>query len=102
MWIVKASTIRRFAQMHPQAEPALMAWLKVARAAEWQSIQDVRCTFTHADAAMVASGNTVTIFNIDGNKYRLVVSIKYRSQKVYIRDFLTHGEYDGQRWKERH
>jgi mRNA interferase HigB len=42
------------------------------------------------------------VFNIGGNDYRLVVSIKYRWGVVYIRDFLTHAEYDKDSWKNRH
>lgn len=59
-------------------------------------------TFPHADAATVRSGNTVTIFNIGGNDYRLIVSIKYKWGVVYVRDFLTHAEYSKDAWKMRH
>jgi len=67
--------------------------LDFAQAADWQNIQQVRTTFPHADDATVASGNTVTIFNIGGNDFRLLVSIKYRWGVIYIRDFMTHAEY---------
>ena len=80
----------------------LSAWLKVARAAEWQSIQEVRRHYPHADAVKVASGNTVTVFNVCGNRYPLIVSIKYRMQTIFVRDFLTHGEYSKGAWKGRH
>ena len=102
MRIVKPSTIRHYRQRYPDAQAFLDNWLKVARVAEWQSILEVRRQYPHADAATVASGNTVTIFNVAGNKYRLVVSIKYRMQTVFIRDFLTHAEYDKGHWKARH
>lgn len=51
---------------------------------------------------MVESGNIVTIFNIGGKDFRLVVSIKYRWRMVYVRDFLTHAEYSKESWKKRH
>jgi mRNA interferase HigB len=44
----------------------------------------------------------VTVFNVAGNKYRLIVAIHYRIQTVFIRDFLTHAEYSKQAWKGRH
>ena len=102
MRIIKEPTIRSFWNTHPQAEAPLRQWLAVAKAAAWRSIQDVRLAFPSADAVQVASGNTVTVFNIAGNRYRLITAIKYRWQMVYVRDFLTHAEYSSQRWKERH
>jgi mRNA interferase HigB len=102
MRIIKEPTVRRFWGIHPQAETPLRQWLAVAKAATWRSIQDVRLAFPSADAVQVASGNTVTVFDIAGNRYRLITAIKYRWQMVYIRDFLTHAEYSSQRWKGRH
>lgn len=100
--IVKEPTIRSYWQRHSDAEAGLVHWLGVARRAEWRSMDDVRRDFPHADAATVKSGNTVTIFNIAGNKFRLVVSIKYRFGMIYVRDFLTHAEYSRNQWKQRH
>ncbi len=62
----------------------------------------MRMTFPHADAAVVRSGNTVTIFNIGGNEFRLIVSIKYKWGVIYIRDFLTHAQYSRNAWKKKH
>ena len=78
-----------------------MAWLGAAEDAEWSDLIDVRRTFPHADSAIASSGNTVTIFNIAGNKFRLVAAIKYRQQVIYTLAFLTHAEYGKGRWKDR-
>ena len=102
MRVIKRLTLAQYWKRYPAAEKGLRRWLGVARAAEWSSIDDVRKTYPHADAAVVSSGNNVTIFNIAGNSYRLIVSIKYRWGIVYVRDFLTHAEYNDQRWKMRH
>ena len=102
MRVIKKSTLRSYWRKHPDAREPLQQWLQITLAADWQSIQDARRDFPHADAAIVASGHTVTIFNIGGNKYRLVVAIKYRFGTVYIRDFVTHAEYGSERWKQRH
>ena len=100
MRVVKPSTIRRFADEFPDAANALEGWLKVTRAADWQNIQDVRRQIPNADGVVVESGNTVTVFNIRGGHYRLIVSIKYQWRMVYVLRFLTHREYDKDQWKE--
>ena len=99
MRVVKPSTVKRHAHDYPDAADALMNWLEHAERADWRSIMDVRKTYPHADAVEAASGNTVTVFNIRGNHYRLIVSIKYRWAMVYVLRFLTHAEYDTDKWK---
>lgn len=102
MWIVHPATLKSFWTKHRNARGPLENWLETARAAQWRSIEDVRRTYPHADAATVASGATVTIFNIKGNDFRLITAIHYNRQIVFIRDFLTHAQYSKNQWKERH
>jgi mRNA interferase HigB len=78
-----------------------MAWLGAAEEADWSNLIEVRRTFPHADSAIVRSGNTVTIFNIAGNKFRLVAAIKYRQQVIYTLALITHAEYDKGQWKDK-
>ena len=101
MHIISRKALRAAAQRHPNAEPSLEHWYRVASKAEWRDIRDVRRAFPHADAATVASGNTVTIFNVAGNKYRLVTVIHYNRSKVYVAMVLTHAEYSKEAWKDR-
>ena len=63
--------------------------------AEWRSLEEVRQSFPSAD--MVGD---LAIFNIRGNNYRLIVRMVFRSQRIYIKEFLTHAEYDKERWKK--
>jgi mRNA interferase HigB len=98
--VIKPKRIREFAVQHPDAANQLEAWLRVAEDAYWTDLQHVRETYPHADCATVASGQTVTIFNVRGNKYRLIVSIKYQWGMVYVLRFLTHAEYDKNQWKD--
>src|SRR5687767_1910101 len=100
MRVVKASRVRAYGRAFPDAETALLAWLKQAKAARWQSIRDVRATYPHADAVRVRSGREVTVFNIRGGNYRLIVAVKYRWGMVYVLRFLTHREYNRDRWKQ--
>ena len=92
--VISKAAIIEFARNHKDAlEPLLHCYL-VAKRAQWQSLVEVREDFRHADAVDV-----FTIFNIGGNKYRLVTAIKYRWQVIYVRDVLTHAEYSKEKWK---
>ena len=86
---------------HPTAAASLRGWLRTAAHAQWRSIMDVRRAFPHADAVVVGSGRTVTIFNIGGNSFRLITAIHYNTGKVFVREFLTHAEYNRDAWKGR-
>ncbi len=92
--------LREFWEWRPDAEVPLQAWYRVARCAEWNSIRDVRQTYPDADAVTADSGATMTVFNIGGNRYRLITSIWYEGQQVYIKMVLTHAEYSKERWKK--
>jgi mRNA interferase HigB len=78
---------------YPQARRELLAWHKVARAAEWQSLMDVRMHFPSADLV-----GSILIFNILNNQLRLVTVASWRSQRVYIQALMTHQEYDRKGW----
>jgi mRNA interferase HigB len=59
------------------------------------TLAEMRAVFPHADPV-----GDLTVFNIAGNKYRLIARVNYRTQKVFVRAILTHGDYDLGRWKE--
>ncbi len=97
--IIKETALLEAGRLHPDAAIALQSWRKVVRLAEWKSLHATRKTYPHADAVSVESGRTVTIFNISGNKYRLITALHYNRQIAYILRFLTHAEYSKNRWK---
>jgi mRNA interferase HigB len=99
MRIISRKRLRDFAQRHPDAAEPLQNWYRLVRQAEWESLQDVRRVYPHADTVTVASGNTVTVFNIRGNKYRLITAIHYNRRRVYVLSVLRHSEYSKNRWK---
>ena len=99
MRIITRKRLREFAKLYPDAADSLQKWHDVVHEAQWENLQDVRRVFPHADAVTVASGNTVTVFNIRGNKYRLIVAIHYNTQRVYVLRFLTHADYSRDFWK---
>lgn len=90
MRVIAKRTLRGYWQTHPDAEEPLLAWFREAEAASWGSPAAVKATYR---SASILAGNRV-VFNIKGNRYRLVVRINYPYQVVYIRFVGTHREYD--------
>lgn len=90
MHIITKARLRAFARQHPDAEVPLRAWETVVRAKRYRTPHDVKADFGTAD--FIGAGRVV--FNIGGNKYRLVAVMLYRAGKVLIRHVLTHKEYD--------
>lgn len=99
MRIIKPGRIHDFGHAFPDAKSSLDAWLKVARKANWQSLMEVRATYPKADGVEVDSGRIVTVFNVGGNKHRLIVAIHYNTAKAYVLRLLTHAEYDKGQWE---
>ena len=102
MRILKPGTVAGYAERHPAASAALTRWLAVTRAADWSDHEAVRASYRSAVQVKVATGAIVTVFNIAGNRFRLIVAIHYDRRIVFIRDFLTHAAYDKNRWKDQH
>ena len=100
MRIISQKVLEDFWNDHPDAKEALREWFKTALAAEWTSLIDVRRTYPHADGVETRRSGTLTVFNICGNKYRLIARIKYQWKLVNVRCVLTHVEYDKENWKE--
>jgi mRNA interferase HigB len=94
--------LREYAQRHPTAASSLAHFEQNAKAAAWGSFNELKRTFNHADQCLVKSGRIVQIINIQGNRYRLVVSTHFNKRRIYIREFLSHAEYSKGNWKHRH
>jgi mRNA interferase HigB len=77
------------------ARSALQVWFDTAVEAEWRNIEDVRKSFPATDMT-----GDLAIFNIRGNRYRLIVRMGFQYRRVYVKEFLTHAEYDKGRWKK--
>ncbi len=60
----------------------------------------LRATFPHADPVTVRSGRKIVVFNIGGNKYRLITAIHYNRGLVFTLMVLTHAEYGQEEWKD--
>jgi len=93
MWVVSLKRLREFWRNHPLAEVPLRAWFTQTSASTWRHFSDLRATFPSADLV----GNC-TVFNLGGNKYRLIARVLYTSHKVYVLQVMTHTEYDSVDW----
>jgi mRNA interferase HigB len=100
MRVIKEKTIRVMGRRNPEASHGLARWLELVEEGDWRHLADVRTVFRHADEVKVASGRTVVVFNIAGNKYRLIAAIHYDRKNVFVLMLLTHAQYSKDRWKD--
>lgn len=90
MRVIARKTLRDFYEQHADSKPTLEAWFHEAEASRWGGPQDIKNRYPSAD---FLPGNRV-VFNIKGNRYRLIVQIHYNTGIVFIRFIGTHADYD--------
>ena len=95
MHIIKISQLRKDTEVYSDVKKQVESWYAVVRKANWENLEQLKLTYKDAEAV----GN-FTVFNIKGNRYRLIVGIDYQSQTMYYKYFLTHAEYDKNKWKK--
>jgi mRNA interferase HigB len=95
MHVISRKKLKEAASRHADLEAALDAWFRIAKRSFWHDLADVRRTFATADAV-----ERWTVFNIKGNKYRIITEINYRFRRIYIRHILTHADYAREKWKQ--
>lgn len=89
--IAKSSLVKFWRQPgHADSQGALQSWYDEAIKAEWKTTQDIK---DHYSSASICAGNRV-VFNIAGNKYRLVVEMQYRAGIAWVKFVGTHARYD--------
>ena len=94
MHIITYKRLKEFWQKHPNSQTNLQVWYNRTQEAQWNNFVELREVFPSADQV-----GGLTVFNISGNNYRLVVLVDYKYKKVFIRHVLTHAEYDTEDWK---
>jgi mRNA interferase HigB len=94
--VIRFSTLQQFWRRHADSESSLRAWYQLVSAGNWSNLMELRATIPHADAV-----DEFTVFNLRGNRYRLITRIDYQRQRIYVRALLTHAEYDKNRWRTR-
>jgi mRNA interferase HigB len=101
MTVVHVERIEEFWRRHPDSARALVAWLHATTGASWKTPIDVKRSMGSADIAVrVPSRRSVVVFDIRGNKYRLIAGIDYALGIVSVLNVLTHAEYDRNRGKD--
>ena len=99
MRIIAKKAISLFGEKHPDALAPLLRWCSLIEDGEWTNFGELRSVLPSADQVRVASGRTATVFNISGNKYRLISAIHYNRQTIFIMRIYSHKDYDKINWK---
>lgn len=94
MHIITQKTLKTAWELYPDAKISLRKWYTEIKNRQFQNFAELRQHFLTADLV-----GRLTVFNIKGNHYRLVVRIEYMYGKVFIRQFMTHADYDKEDWK---
>jgi mRNA interferase HigB len=95
MHVISRKALQHFWERHPDSKNPLSRWFKIMQKNDFGTFNDLRLTFPTADKV----GDFI-VFNIGGNKYRLITSIHFNRNKVYIRHVMTHSEYDKGAWRK--
>jgi mRNA interferase HigB len=95
MHIITKNRLKEFWVKYPDSKTSLITWYKIAKKANWENPDDIRKIYNSVDFV-----DKFTIFDIGGNKYRLITFIDYKSRKIFIRHILSHKEYDKNKWKQ--
>ena len=95
MHIITRKRLNEFAARYAETHSALEHWYREMKRRNFRSFAELRSVFSTADHV-----GKLTVFNIGGNRARLVTAIHYNRGRVYIRAVLTHAEYDAGTWKE--
>jgi mRNA interferase HigB len=94
MHVITRKRLNEFAQKHPETSSSLARWYAIIRKSSFANFARLRQIFPQADQV-----GKFTVFNIGGNKVRLIAALHYNRNKIYIRHVLTHEEYDAGKWR---
>ena len=95
MNVVRKSGLRKLTAKHPAVESDALDWYRVAASADWICFADVRGDLPSTD--MIGE---VLVFNLAHNRYRLITTVFFATREIYVKDLLTHKEYDREEWKK--
>ncbi len=95
MHVITRKRLLEFAKKHPDCATSIESWYRMVKHTNFNTFAELRQTFPNADRM-----GKLTVFNIGGNKTRLISTIHYNTHRIYIRRILTHAEYDRGDWKE--
>jgi mRNA interferase HigB len=93
--VISRKKLQEAASAHGDLAAPLDVWYRIAKKADWGSLEDVKRELPSTDGV-----EKYTVFNIKGNSYRLIAEVNYRTKTLFIRYVLTHAEYDKEGWKK--
>lgn len=94
MRVISRKAVREYGKLYTDAVPSLSNWLPTTRKAAWRNFAELRSDFGSADQV-----GRRTVFNIGGNKHRLIARVNYRNQRVFILHIMKHDKYVKGDWK---
>ncbi|WP_310429930.1 type II toxin-antitoxin system HigB family toxin [Chamaesiphon sp. VAR_48_metabat_135_sub] len=94
MHLISIRNLRSDSVKYPDTQRVIEEWYKVVKSVSWQNLEEVKQIYRDTEAV-----SNFTVFNIKGNKYRLIVDINYVNQTIYYKYSITHAEYDKDSWK---
>jgi len=98
MKVIGVLKLQAFWKQHKRAKAPLEKWLQIAKNANWHNFAQIKQSFSTADMVK-ASARKFIVFNVGGNKYRLITIVNFQGQIVIVEVVLTHPEYDLNKWK---
>nr|VFK43384.1 MAG: mRNA interferase HigB [Candidatus Kentron sp. TC] len=96
MRVISKKPLRDFWEHHPESKPVLEEWLRKVSRLTATSFPVLRQTFNSADYV-----DGFTIFNVGGNRYRIAAVIHYNKQRLYVRQVMTHAQYNRNHWRKK-
>ncbi len=94
MHLISRKALREFWEQHPDSQSSLIHWANAMEKNDFNSFAQLKRAMPTADLV-----GDLIVFNIGGNKYRLIASIHFNRGKVYVRHIFTHRDYDKGTWK---
>lgn len=94
MRIISERTLRQFTETNASSRSSINEWIRIVRAADWSNFADIKRTFNSADIC-----RQCVVFNVGGNKFRVIAKIAFRIKVVFIRKILTDRDYDQNAWR---
>ncbi len=96
MRVISKRPIREFWERHSESKPALEEWFRKVGQIQVTSFPELRRAFNSVDYV-----DGYTLFDVGGNKYRIATVIHYDKQRIYVRQVMTHAEYDRNYWRKK-
>jgi mRNA interferase HigB len=93
MRVISKKVLEAKIAQHTECGRQARAWLSVVRKLHWTCLEDVRKYFRSADQV-----GPLLIFNLRGNRFRLIVRVSWQTERLFVKELLTHAEYDRKEW----